>query len=140
MPKKLAQMPMCTYGAGCTRKNCIYRHPPKVAVVKSDEICKPFLAGLCAFGSRCHNRHPSREEADSLRRRYANTVCQWGENCRSEGCLFRHPWDDAGWEDAGQYDGPSGHYDGSGGQYEDNGQYEGGGYVGSYVGGNGCCL
>ena len=29
--KKPVKMPMCQYGAGCTRKDCIYRHPPKVS-------------------------------------------------------------------------------------------------------------
>ena len=117
MPKKVTQMPMCSYGAACTRKDCIYRHPPKAPkeqIVKSDEICKPYLAGLCAFGSRCHNRHPPREEAEQLRRRYASTACQWGENCRSEGCLFRHPWDDEGWQE------PAGH----GAAYGDNGAWQ----------------
>ena len=27
--RKQQQMPMCDYGAACTRKGCIYRHPPK---------------------------------------------------------------------------------------------------------------
>ena len=127
-------MPMCTYGAGCQRKNCIYRHPPKVPrepVVKSDEVCKPFLAGLCAFGGRCHNRHPQREEADSLRRRYALTICQWGENCQSEGCLFRHPWDDEGWEEA------HGGGGGGGGSYDDGAGDGGGGGGGGRGGGDG---
>ena len=27
--RKQQQMPMCDYGAACTRKGCVYRHPPK---------------------------------------------------------------------------------------------------------------
>ena len=27
--RKQQQMPLCDYGAACTRKGCVYRHPPK---------------------------------------------------------------------------------------------------------------
>jgi hypothetical protein len=91
-----AQLPLCTYGAACTRKGCIYRHPSKAAAAaatKSDEVCKPFLAGMCGFGHRCHNRHPSEAEVEALRRHYASFPCRFGDECRSQGCLFWHPGD-----------------------------------------------
>ena len=90
---------MCDYGAGCTRKGCMYRHPPKptAAAAAADkanaEVCKPFLAGICSYGSRCYNRHPATEEANELRRKFRKTACKWGDDCRSEGCLFSHPSD-----------------------------------------------
>ena len=98
MPKSSAgkqRMPMCDFGAGCTRKGCIYRHPPKekVAVSTSSEVCKPFLSGRCLYGSGCQNRHPAEAEADALRRKYACIQCRWGDECRSEFCLFSHPSD-----------------------------------------------
>ena len=91
MPKKKPQLPLCTYGAACTRPRCIYRHPPKGAVRKSEIVCKPFLSGLCEFGSRCQNIHPGPEEADKLRRKYALIACEWGSACKNRGCLYRHP-------------------------------------------------
>ena len=27
--RKQQQMPLCTYGLACTRRDCVYRHPPK---------------------------------------------------------------------------------------------------------------
>ena len=80
MPKKAhakQQMPMCTYGLACTRKGCVYRHPPRTAAAaqkpsaESVEPCKPFIAGICQFGSRCHNYHPPEDEVLRLR------VCKW---------------------------------------------------------------
>ena len=91
MPKKKPQLPLCTYGAACTRPGCIYRHPPKGAVRKSEIVCKPFLSGLCEFGSTCQNIHPGPEEADKLRRKYALIACEWGSACKNRGCLYRHP-------------------------------------------------
>ncbi|KAK7253361.1 hypothetical protein SO694_00001558 [Aureococcus anophagefferens] len=52
MPRNKQQMPMCQYGASCTRKGCVYRHPPKPAkkAVKNVEICVHFIGGACSFG------------------------------------------------------------------------------------------
>ena len=102
MPKKAhakQQMPMCTYGLACTRKGCVYRHPPRTAAAaqkpsaESVEPCKPFIAGICQFGSRCHNYHPPEDEVLRLREKYARMACKWGDKCRSEACLYSHPSD-----------------------------------------------
>ena len=87
---------MCSYGAGCTRKGCVYRHPPRGAQPTSEgaEVCKAFLAGACQFGKKCRNLHPSQEKADQMRSEYALIACRFGDACRNELCLFRHPWDE----------------------------------------------
>jgi hypothetical protein len=82
---------MCTYGAGCNRPGCIYRHPPKGAVPKTEAICMPFVAGFCEFGGRCRNVHPCESEAGALRHKYARTPCEWGAQCRNKLCLYSHP-------------------------------------------------
>eukprot|EP00941_MAST-03F_sp_MAST-3F-sp1_P004581 g4581.t1 len=61
------KMPMCQYGAGCRRKGCIYRHPPKPKknsastqpISLTGTVCTHFLAGYCAWGKGCRNIHPS---------------------------------------------------------------------------------
>ena len=95
--RRAQQMPMCSYGLSCNRRDCVYRHPSQkeAAVVTSNQVCKPFLAGLCQYGKGCYNRHPSGDEAEQLRRKFASTMCRWGTECQSEGCLFSHPWDGA---------------------------------------------
>ena len=91
---KQQQMPMCSYGAACNRKGCIYRHPPappkpaannngggaataastaRASPSEPEEVCKPFLAGKCHYGNRCYNYHPPEKEADAMRRKY----CWW---------------------------------------------------------------
>ena len=134
---KLTQMPLCDYGASCTRKGCVYRHPkkpdkPAKEVVcepvreVSTEVCKPFLAGICQFGKRCYNRHPGDEEAHELIAKYYKIACKWGDDCRSEGCLFNHPSDNYGdgtWDPNAQYGVEyGGEYNGDyGGEYGDYG-------------------
>mmetsp|Transcript_46762 Transcript_46762/g.122804 ORF Transcript_46762/g.122804 Transcript_46762/m.122804 type:complete len:456 (-) Transcript_46762:389-1756(-) len=89
---KGTKMPLCTYGAGCTRKGCIYRHPPKAkAAADPEEVCKPFLAGACQFGARCRNFHPPSDEAESWRRKYAAIPCRFAEDCQNLNCLYWHP-------------------------------------------------
>jgi hypothetical protein len=91
--KKGVRMPLCDYGAACTRKGCVYRHPPKTAAPpEAEEVCKPFLAGTCQFGQRCRNFHPPPDEVGAWRRKYATTACRYGEDCRNQSCLFWHPW------------------------------------------------
>ena len=88
------RMPMCEYGAACTRRDCIYRHPPKgtrPAEPESRDVCLAYLAGACQFGERCRNVHPTEQEACVLIAKYKRTDCQWGDACRTEGCLFLHP-------------------------------------------------
>ena len=88
------RMPLCDYGSACTRRDCVYRHPPRAApVIKCDQVCKPFLAGVCQFGERCTYQHPSAADAHALRRRYKSTACTWGNDCHSRACLFSHPKD-----------------------------------------------
>ena len=76
-------MPACSYGSGCTRKGCIYKHPPKPktcipkrsggaaaavpAEQKSGRVCVAFLAGRCTFGRGCHDDHPAPADAAKLR-------------------------------------------------------------------------
>lgn len=96
------QVPECRYGAACTRRDCVFRHPPKpvksersqAVAEKSDKVCFAFIAGKCAFGRQCHDRHPDEETCHTIRERYAKVDCQWGRVCRTEGCLYRHPTDE----------------------------------------------
>ena len=71
------QMPMCTYGAGCTRSDCVYRHPPPPEKDPDAPVCMPFISGYCTFGTRCTNRHPHGEEAAKLRAKCAQTACKY---------------------------------------------------------------
>mmetsp|Transcript_70614 Transcript_70614/g.111575 ORF Transcript_70614/g.111575 Transcript_70614/m.111575 type:complete len:433 (-) Transcript_70614:1-1299(-) len=95
-PKSL--VPECRYGAACTRKDCIYKHPPKkpqasAKAVKQEpeKVCFSFVAGRCAFGKNCHDKHPDDTSCRTIRERYARIDCQWGRQCKTEGCLYRHP-------------------------------------------------
>lgn len=92
------QVPECRYGAACTRKDCVFRHPPKPAKSappkKSDKVCFAFVAGRCAFGRQCHDRHPDQESCRTIKDRYNKIDCQWGHQCRTDGCLYRHPSDE----------------------------------------------
>ena len=91
------RMPMCQYGAGCTRKDCVYRHDTRGSEVrKTQKICMPFVCGLCEFGKGCHNRHPNAAEVATIRAKYSGTRCAYGSSCRTQGCLFHHPWDAPG--------------------------------------------
>jgi len=97
-PKKKAErMVECQFGAGCTRPDCIYRHPSKTegTFQQSQEPCMPFLAGICAFSAKgCRKRHPPKEEADRLIAKYKTTRCRFGADCRTKGCLYIHPGDE----------------------------------------------
>eukprot|EP00566_Odontella_aurita_P019459 CAMPEP_0113600310 /NCGR_PEP_ID=MMETSP0015_2-20120614/42638_1 /TAXON_ID=2838 /ORGANISM="Odontella" /LENGTH=306 /DNA_ID=CAMNT_0000508557 /DNA_START=313 /DNA_END=1233 /DNA_ORIENTATION=+ /assembly_acc=CAM_ASM_000160 len=107
--KKASQMVACMYGAGCTRDDCIYRHPhgksakgagQGAAEYQSREPCMPFLAGICTFpATGCRKRHPPQAEAERLIAKYRSTNCRFGDECRTRGCLYLHPAeldDDAG--------------------------------------------
>lgn len=91
-------VPKCAYGLACTRKGCAYRHPESGAYESYHEdprskICKPFLAGLCTYGSRCMNRHPDDKEADAVKATYKQKSCSYGDECQTEGCLYFHPYE-----------------------------------------------
>ena len=89
--QRAQSMPMCSYGIACTRKDCVYKHPPRpkkatasakkapqgggLTVVaprpppaagnRSDKrVCVAYLAGICTFGSYCDNLHP--EDPDEI--------------------------------------------------------------------------
>ena len=69
-----ARMPLCQYGSGCTRKDCVYRHETRGAEVKQTEkICMPFVSGICEFGKGCYNRHPGAAEVAAIRGKYSST-------------------------------------------------------------------
>lgn len=91
------EMPMCTYGAACNRRDCIYRHPPKSAKPKPPEpdenapVCMAFVAGWCTFGAHCRNLHVDAQQAEEIRAKCAKTQCTWGWQCTNEACLFSHP-------------------------------------------------
>mmetsp|Transcript_17819 Transcript_17819/g.41111 ORF Transcript_17819/g.41111 Transcript_17819/m.41111 type:complete len:244 (+) Transcript_17819:112-843(+) len=91
--KHQKSMRQCEYGSACNRPYCIYRHDADAGTVRSDEVCLPFLAGMCAFatGGGCRKRHPSKDEKDRLLRKYKTTRCRFGDDCRTEGCLYLHP-------------------------------------------------
>ncbi|CAE7192894.1 unnamed protein product [Symbiodinium natans] len=97
--KAKIQVPDCRYGAACTRRDCVFKHPPKPAksarpVEKSDKVCFAFVAGKCAFGRQCHDKHPDEASCQSIKERYGKIDCQWGRGCRTDGCLYRHPSDE----------------------------------------------
>ena len=50
------------YGTSCTRKGCVYRHPPKppkkVHVPKTSEICVHYVSGCCSFAERASHAAP----------------------------------------------------------------------------------
>jgi len=87
-PKSTA-MRACEYGVGCTREDCIYRHEEGA---QSEEVCLPFLAGKCTFTHEgCRRRHPENQEFDRLIAKYKRTRCRFGDECRTEACLYVHP-------------------------------------------------
>ena len=96
--KKQIDMPMCKYGLGCSRKDCVFRHPTKGAapVVEDDEslneneVCMPYLADMCAFGETCFYYHPSTQECEKLRKKLSGKWCRFGSSCKTKGCLFKH--------------------------------------------------
>ncbi|CAE7400706.1 unnamed protein product [Symbiodinium natans] len=98
--KAKIQIPECRYGTACTRRDCVFKHPPKPAksnahpVEKSDKVCFAFVAGKCAFGRQCHDKHPDEASCQSIKERYGKIDCQWGRGCRTDGCLYRHPSDE----------------------------------------------
>mmetsp|Transcript_19767 Transcript_19767/g.46415 ORF Transcript_19767/g.46415 Transcript_19767/m.46415 type:complete len:512 (+) Transcript_19767:301-1836(+) len=92
--KRNQYVPLCAYGRACNRPNCAYRHDESAGAASSSyKICKPFLAGLCSYGNKCMNRHPGKEEADSIRASYKKKTCSHGDACETEGCLFWHPYE-----------------------------------------------
>ena len=93
--KKSASMEPCFYGAGCNRKDCIYRHDANVPdAKKSNEACLSFLAGTCSFtAATCKKRHPPKHECERLRNKYKNIKCRFGDECKTVNCLYTHPRD-----------------------------------------------
>jgi hypothetical protein len=94
--KKKLDMPLCRYGAACSRKDCFYRHETKTPsrnIDQSDpnsEVCMAYLAGLCSFGDNCYNRHPSDVECESIIAKLGTKPCKYGPKCWTEGCLYNH--------------------------------------------------
>lgn len=96
--KRPVVMPECDYGALCTRKGCVYRHPKKNEAPLPDHsdpdlpICLHFLTGTCMWGQHCHQRHTSDvDELLALKEKLELIPCKWGLNCRSANCLYLHP-------------------------------------------------
>eukprot|EP00656_Telonema_subtile_P045353 TRINITY_DN51602_c0_g1_i1.p1 TRINITY_DN51602_c0_g1~~TRINITY_DN51602_c0_g1_i1.p1 ORF type:complete len:291 (+),score=61.26 TRINITY_DN51602_c0_g1_i1:142-1014(+) len=92
------EMPLCSYGDACTRRDCIYRHPPRSktraeapAAAAEAPVCMAFVAGCCTFGVGCFNKHPPAEEVASLKAHLANTLCHFGDQCTNGVCLHAHP-------------------------------------------------
>lgn len=95
--KNKTRMVECSYGAACTRKGCIYSHPPKTskAFAQSNEPCMAYLAGICTFTTKtCRKRHPGDEESERLIAKYSSMNCRFGDSCMTNGCLYRHPSDE----------------------------------------------
>lgn len=90
-PKSGAQMPMCSFGTACNRKQCVYRHPPKAKLEKSAQVCPAFLLGECQFGARCRNVHVPEQDVERILQQYAQTMCRFGSRCCTAHCLFFHP-------------------------------------------------
>lgn len=69
-------MMMCSYGAACTRKDCVYRQPkPGDASMQTDKLCLAFVGGVCTYGNKCFKIHPPPMEAEMIRERYKNIPC-----------------------------------------------------------------
>ena len=92
------RMPVCAYGAACTRPGCVYRHPSAATAPKASErgasdapVCAAFVGGRCAFGEQCRNRHPPPDEVARIRDRSARAPCRYGARCLNRDCLFAHP-------------------------------------------------
>jgi len=96
--KSKERMPLCNYGLGCKNPSCIYRHPGDdsgSAFFQSPEPCMAFLAGICVFDAKgCRKRHPKEDEAIRLREKYSKVRCRFGDECKTEGCLYLHPSDE----------------------------------------------
>lgn len=93
--KKSPSMEACSYGAGCQRKDCIYRHDLDLPESKkSNDPCLSFLAGTCAFtAATCRKRHPPKAEVDRLLAKYSKVKCRFGDDCKTVNCLHMHPRD-----------------------------------------------
>jgi hypothetical protein len=90
------RMPLCSYGAACARKDCVYRHDkPKAEPAAGGDanaaVCMAYVAGGCSFGTRCRNYHPSEQETAALAERYAKRPCMYGSGCTNPLCLYLHP-------------------------------------------------
>ena len=87
-------MPLCKYDLACTRPGCLYRQSDRGQQgwpAASNTVCMPYLAGMCAFGKGCRNRHPGKQEADMMLAKFAKQPCRSGRACQIPGCLFWHP-------------------------------------------------
>jgi len=99
--KHAVKMIACSYGAACTRADCIYSHPNGKGAEsayhhQSKEPCMSFLADMCAFTAKtCRKRHPPRAEAERLIAKYRRMPCRFRDECRTAGCLYLHPGDEA---------------------------------------------
>eukprot|EP00438_Fugacium_kawagutii_P023270 Skav224635 [mRNA] locus=scaffold1903:154264:161856:+ [translate_table: standard] len=85
------------HGARVSLRRRLYSEVRQSVPEKSDKaVCFAFVAGKCAFGRQCHDKHPDVCEAScqTIKERYSKIDCQWGRNCRTEGCLYRHPSDE----------------------------------------------
>ena len=85
------------YGTSCTRKGCVYRHPPKppkkVHVPKTSEICVHYVSGCCSFAEKCHMRHPGKAEAQKFRGSGASIACRFGVDCGARtACMIYGEW------------------------------------------------
>lgn len=98
--KHAVKMIACSYGAACTRADCIYTHPNNKGAEgvyhhQSKEPCMSFLADMCAFNAKtCRKRHPPRAEAERLIAKYRRMPCRFRDECRTAGCLYLHPGDE----------------------------------------------
>eukprot|EP00949_MAST-11_sp_MAST-11-sp1_P001871 g1871.t1 len=55
-------------------------------------VCLAYVAGLCTFTQwTCRSRHPSDEECEEIRQKFARIPCRFGTGCRQRGCLYSHP-------------------------------------------------
>lgn len=109
---KGSQMVVCQYGTGCTRADCIYRHPygkddgrrgqrqaqEGSRGSQSREPCMAYLAGICTFSAAgCRKRHPPPVECQRLIDKYSKVKCRFGDGCLTKGCLYLHR-DDEGYD------------------------------------------
>ncbi|CAE7035071.1 unnamed protein product [Symbiodinium sp. CCMP2592] len=69
-------------------------HPAACSPCTAQDVCFAFVAGKCAFGRQCHDKHPDEASCQSIKERYGKIDCQWGRGCRTDGCLYRHPSDE----------------------------------------------
>lgn len=82
---------------------------PSAAAVggpKPDKVCVHHLSGSCRKAWRCPDKHPVDGQFRNFTRDFKRKVCQFGDQCFSQKCLFYHPREGNEWGDRGSQEDP----------------------------------